>query len=69
MVVLRLFSALFFIVLIFTYSFTFVVFSAEFAGQIHYTDIGITPSGAFVGPGHPECPGDGKRKLSHDYQL
>ncbi|XP_057532131.1 uncharacterized protein LOC130810179 [Amaranthus tricolor] len=43
--------------------------TSEFGGQVHYTNLGITPSGDFFRPGPPECPGDGKRRLSNDYQL
>ena len=31
--------------------------------------MGITPSGEFFRPGPLECPGDGKKRLSNDYQL
>ena len=47
----------------------FLLFLAVFGGQVHYTNLGITPSREFFRPGPPECPGDGKRRLSNDYQL
>ena len=44
-------------------------FSAEFGGQVYYTNLGITPSGDFFRPGPPECPRDGNSRLSNDYLL
>ena len=44
-------------------------FSAEFESQVYYTNLDITSSREFFRPGPLECPGDGKRTLSNDYQL
>ena len=44
-------------------------FPAEFGVHVHYTNLGITPSREFFRTSVPECPRDGKRRLSNDYQL
>ena len=49
--------------------FTHSLYLLEFGGQVHFTNLGITPYGDFFRSGPPKCLGDGKRRLSNDYQL